>query len=101
MNEKTALENSQQPKLRVAEVSIRDYSMLMHMSLSTKHLLKEQGTFVCPDLPLHDKKFFKETVTPVKDYYSFGKPKVLFYLDEPDSPAFPTIKMLVAHYHGC
>jgi hypothetical protein len=83
-------------------VSVRDYRMIMHMNLTKKHLSKHAGIFVCEGMPLHDKKFIKESSVKVIDFMAgkFGKSEETFYLNEKDSPMFNSLEALVIHYHS-
>lgn len=83
------------------EIKVKEYGMLSHMSMEKVHISKYSGIFECEGKPLHGKKFFHESETEMKGFMEYGKTTSLFYLDEPNSKSFKTIKGLVSHYNKC
>lgn len=81
-------------------VTVRDYSMILHMNCETVHSSKHKGTFVCEGKPLHDKEFIHESHTKVKGFMEYGDTETAFYLNEESSPSFDTIQELIEHYHA-
>jgi hypothetical protein len=79
-------------------IKIVDFKMLCHVAYTKKHTMLERGTFNAPGMPLHERVFKRETHTPLLRSGNFGKPKVIFYLDEPKSPTFGTIQELIEFY---
>ena len=87
--------------LSLEEIKVKEYGMLSHMNMTKVHRSKYSGIFECEGKPLHGKKFFHESETEMKGFMKYGKTTSLFYLDEPNSKSFKTIKGLVAHYNKC
>ena len=83
------------------EIKVKEYRMLSHMNMTKAHISKYSGIFECEGKPLHGKKFFHESETEMKGFMEYGKTTSLFYLDEPNSKSFKTIKELVSHYNKC
>jgi hypothetical protein len=81
------------------EIKIKEYGILSHMNMTKSHISKYSGIFECEGKPLHGKKFFHESETEMKGFMEYGKTTSLFYLDEPDSQSFKTIKELISHYN--
>jgi len=82
-------------------IKIKNYQMITHLNMGTKHLSKHSGTFVCEGLPLHGKSFIQESSIRVFNAMAgkYGKSETVFYLNEKDSPIFDTIEKMVEHYH--
>lgn len=83
------------------EIKVKEYGMLSHMSMEKVHISKYSGIFECEGKPLHGKKFFHESETEMKGFMEYGKTTSLFYLAEPNSKTFKTIKALVSFYNKC
>ena len=83
------------------EIKVKEYRMLSHMNMTKAHISKYSGIFECEGNPLHGKKFYHESETEMKGFMEYGKTTSLFYLDEPKSKTFKTIKGLVSHYNKC
>ena len=81
------------------EIRVKDYRMICHMNMTKSHHSKYSGVFECEGKPLHGKKFFHESETEMKCFMESGKTTTLFYLDEPNSKSFKTIKALVSFYN--
>ena len=88
-------------KKSLEEIKVKDYQMISHMNMSKVHLSKHSGIFDCEGHSLHGKKFFHESETEVKGMMQYGKTTSLFYLDEPNSKSFKTMKALVSFYNKC
>ena len=83
------------------EIKVKDYGMICHLNMTKVHRSKYSGVFECEEKPLHGKKFFHESDTEMKGFMEYGKTTSLFYLDEPKSKTFKTIKALVSFYNKC
>ena len=83
------------------ETRIKDYMLIGHISMEKVHRSKHSGIFECEGTPLHGKKFFQETDTEMKGFMQYGKTTSIFYLDEPHSKSFKTMKALVSFYNKC
>ena len=81
------------------EIVVRDYQMVIHLTMAKEVREKYSGFFVCEGKPLDGKKFFHESYMKIKGFRKYGKTTSLFYLDEPNSKSFRTIKGLVSNYN--
>lgn len=96
-----SIEDSKTDKpFTLQNVTVRDYSMILHMNYKSVHSSKHKGTFVCEGSSLHDKEFIHESHTEIKGFMEYGDTKTAFYLNEDSSPNFDTIQELVKHYHA-
>ena len=82
-------------------IKIKDCVLICHMNMAKVHKSKYSGIFDCEGKPLHGKKLFYESETEIKGFMEYGKTTSLFYLNEPNSKTFKTIKGLVSHYNKC
>ena len=83
------------------EIKVKDYKMLSHLNMEKEHISMYSGIFDCEGTQLRGKKFFHESSTEMKGFMEYGKTTSLFYLDEPKSKSFKTIKALVSFYNKC
>jgi hypothetical protein len=82
-------------------VKVKSYQILSHLNMTTVHRSKYVGVFDCEGKPLHEKRFYHESDTEMKGFMEYGKTTSLFYLDEPNSKTFKTIKGLVSFHNKC
>lgn len=85
----------------IEEIKVKEYGMICHLNMNKVHRSKYSGVFECEGNPLHGKKFFQESDTEMKGFMQYGKTTNLFYLDEPNSKPFRTMKALVSFYNKC
>ena len=81
------------------EIVVRDYQMVIHLTMAKEVREKYSGFFVCEGKPLDGKKFFHESYRKIKGFRKYGKTTSLFYLDEPNSKSFRKMDALVRFYN--
>ena len=81
------------------KIKVRDYQMIIHLTMDKVARAKYSGIFVCEGKPLDGKKFFQESDTEIKGLMTYAKTTSLFYLDEPNSKSFRTMEALVRFYN--
>lgn len=72
--------------------------MVVHLNMDKEHVLKHTGVFECEGQPLHGKTFVLEQRTPRAGIGEYKETEKKFYLSEPGSPSFPSMKELVKFY---
>ena len=81
------------------EIKVIDWQMLIHMNMGKLHRSKHSGVFDCEGNPLHGKKFIQESDTEMNGYAKCGRTTYAYYLDEPNSKMFKTLKAMVKYYN--
>ena len=71
---------------------------VIHMAFEKQHLAKYAYKLHCYNHPLDGKELFKEVYTPKSKTGNFGKAKVCFYLNEPDSKIYDSIQEFMDEY---
>lgn len=77
---------------------IKDYQMVIHLSMSKYHQSKHTGIIEWDGNPCNGKMICIESITPKTKTGNFKKSKQTIYISEKGSPEFNSIQDFINHY---